>query len=130
MIQYTLFTVRNAACVREDLTGISTVFIEVNVYEKIVCFCLSSHVKYNTNAINFEGTKNAYATIQACNCTYSYKGIDSGPAAIAAQCANEEGNFSHFHNLLYNKQGPVDSGWVNNANSKKFASQIPDSSRA
>lgn len=58
------------------------------------------------------------------------KGIDSGPAAIAAQCANEEGNFSHFHNLLYNKQGPVDSGWVNNANSKKFASQIPDSSRA
>jgi hypothetical protein len=36
-----------------------------NVYEKIVCFCLSSHVKYNTHAINFEDTKNAYATIQA-----------------------------------------------------------------
>jgi protein-disulfide isomerase len=57
------------------------------------------------------------------------KDFDSWPAAIAAQCANELGKFWHFHNLLYNKQGFIDSGWVNNANLKKFASQIPDLSR-
>jgi protein-disulfide isomerase len=53
------------------------------------------------------------------------KGFDSWPAAVAAQCANEQGKFWQFHNLLYNNQGPIDSGWVSNANLKKFASQIP-----
>jgi protein-disulfide isomerase len=53
------------------------------------------------------------------------KGFDSWPAALAAQCTNEQGKFWQFHNLLYNNQGPIDSGWVSNANLKKFASQIP-----
>jgi protein-disulfide isomerase len=53
------------------------------------------------------------------------KGFDSWPAALAAQCTNEQGKFWQFHNLLYNNQGPNDSGWVSNANLKKFASQIP-----
>jgi protein-disulfide isomerase len=44
------------------------------------------------------------------------KGFDSWPAALAAQCTNEQGKFWQFHNLLYNNQGPIDSGWVNNAN--------------
>jgi protein-disulfide isomerase len=53
------------------------------------------------------------------------KGFDSWPAALAAQCANEQGKFWQFHNLLYDNQGPIGSGWVSNANLKKFASQIP-----
>ena len=53
------------------------------------------------------------------------KGFDSWPAALAAQCTNEQGKFWQFHNLLYNNQGSIDSGWVSNANLKKFASQIP-----
>jgi protein-disulfide isomerase len=53
------------------------------------------------------------------------KGFDSWPAALAAQCANDQGKFWQFHNILYNNQGPIDSGWVSNANLKKFASQMP-----
>jgi protein-disulfide isomerase len=53
------------------------------------------------------------------------KGFDSWPAALAAQCTNDQGKFWQFHNLLYNNQGPIDSGWVSNANLKKFASQMP-----
>ena len=38
------------------------------------------------------------------------KGFDSWPAALAAQCANDQGKFWQFHNILYNNQGPIDSG--------------------
>ena len=53
------------------------------------------------------------------------KGFDSWPAAMAAQCTNDQGKFWQFHNILYNNQGPIDSGWVSNANLKKFGSEIP-----
>ncbi|HET7148182.1 MAG TPA: thioredoxin domain-containing protein [Candidatus Nitrosopolaris sp.] len=53
------------------------------------------------------------------------RGFDSFPAASAAQCANDQGKFWQYHNLLYNNQGPIDSGWANKDNLKKFASQIP-----
>jgi protein-disulfide isomerase len=53
------------------------------------------------------------------------RGFDSLPAAIAAQCTNDQGKFWQYHNLLYKNQGPIDSGWANKDNLKKFASQIP-----
>jgi protein-disulfide isomerase len=53
------------------------------------------------------------------------RGFDSLPAAIAAQCANDQGKFWQYHNLLYKNQGPIDSGWASKNNLKKFASQIP-----
>jgi protein-disulfide isomerase len=53
------------------------------------------------------------------------RGFDSLPAALAAQCTNDQGKFWQYHNLLYNNQGPIDSGWANKDNLKKFASQIP-----
>jgi protein-disulfide isomerase len=53
------------------------------------------------------------------------RGFDSFPAASAAQCTNDQGKFWQYHNLLYNNQGPIDSGWANRDNLKKFASQIP-----
>jgi protein-disulfide isomerase len=52
------------------------------------------------------------------------RGTDSMGAAIAAQCANDQGMFWQFHNLLYKNQGPIDSGWVSKDNLKKFASHI------
>ena len=52
------------------------------------------------------------------------RGFDSFPAASAAQCTNDQGKFWQYHNLLYNNQGPIDSGWANRDNLKKFASQI------
>ena len=53
------------------------------------------------------------------------RGFDSFPAALAGQCTNDQGKFWEYHNLLYKNQGPIDSGWANKDNLKKFASQIP-----
>jgi len=53
------------------------------------------------------------------------RGFDSFPAALAAQCTSDQGKFWQYHNLLFNNQGPIDSGWANRDNLKKFASQIP-----
>jgi protein-disulfide isomerase len=52
------------------------------------------------------------------------RGFDSLPAALAAQCTNDQGKFWQYHNLLYKNQGPIDSGWASKDNLKKFASQI------
>jgi protein-disulfide isomerase len=52
------------------------------------------------------------------------RGTDSMGAAIAAQCTDDQGMFWQFHNLLYNNQRSIDSGWVNKDNLKKFASKI------
>jgi protein-disulfide isomerase len=38
------------------------------------------------------------------------RGFDSLPAALAAQCTNDQGKFWQYHNLLYKNQGPIDSG--------------------
>jgi protein-disulfide isomerase len=53
------------------------------------------------------------------------RGFDSFPAALAAQCTNDQGKFWQYHNLLYMNQGSIDSGWANKDNLKKFASQVP-----
>jgi len=51
-------------------------------------------------------------------------GPDSMSAAIASQCANEQGKFWKFYELLYGNQGGENSGWASVDNLKKFASQI------
>jgi protein-disulfide isomerase len=53
------------------------------------------------------------------------RGFDSYPAALAAVYTSDQGKFWQYHNLLYQNQGPIDSGWANKDNLKKFASQIP-----
>jgi protein-disulfide isomerase len=52
------------------------------------------------------------------------RGFDSMEASIAAQCANEQKKFWDFHKLLYENQKPIDSGWVNKENLKKFVTKI------
>jgi protein-disulfide isomerase len=52
-------------------------------------------------------------------------GPDSMSAAIASQCANGQGKFWKFYELLYGNQGEENSGWASVDNLKKFASQIP-----
>jgi len=53
------------------------------------------------------------------------RGFDSMGAALAAQCTNDQGKFWQYQKLLYSNQKPIDSGWVNKTNLKKFASEIP-----
>ena len=53
------------------------------------------------------------------------RGLDSMGAALAAQCINEQGKFWQFHNMLYENQKQIDSGWVSKDNLKKLALLIP-----
>jgi protein-disulfide isomerase len=52
-------------------------------------------------------------------------GPDSLTAAMAAQCTNDQGKFWKFYQVLYENQGPENSGWANANNLKKLAVQIP-----
>src|SRR5689334_9245245 len=52
-------------------------------------------------------------------------GPDSITAAMAAQCANDQGKFWNFYQILYKNQGSENSGWANTYGMKKFALQIP-----
>jgi protein-disulfide isomerase len=56
---------------------------------------------------------------------FTIYGDDSVTAAIASQCANEQGHFWRFYKMIYENQGPENSGWASVENMKKFASQIP-----
>jgi protein-disulfide isomerase len=51
-------------------------------------------------------------------------GSDSFNAALASQCANDQGKFWNYYNKLYLNQGEENSGWVSVENVKKFATEI------
>ena len=55
---------------------------------------------------------------------FTVVGPDSKIAAMASQCANEQGMFWEFHDTLYNNQGHENSGWAKKDNLKKIASDI------
>ena len=48
-------------------------------------------------------------------------GRDSPKAAAASYCAEEQGQYWEYHDLLYNAQEAIDSGWVNSERLKAFA---------
>jgi protein-disulfide isomerase len=52
-------------------------------------------------------------------------GPDSITAAMASQCANDQGKFWNFYQILYKNQGAENSGWANTNGIKKFSLQIP-----
>ena len=51
-------------------------------------------------------------------------GPDSFSAAMASQCANDQGKFWNFYKTLYNNQGEENSGWASANNMKKFAQEF------
>jgi protein-disulfide isomerase len=55
---------------------------------------------------------------------FAWYGPDSVAAAIASQCANDQGKFWEFHNILYQNQGEINTGWASKDNLEKFASQV------
>lgn len=87
------------------------------------CYLCKRHVDNTEQQIN-----STY--VQLGKAVYVFKhlpnrGFDSKNASIAAQCTNDQGKFWEFHKALYANQGPIDSGWVNTENLKKFAMEIP-----
>ena len=55
----------------------------------------------------------------------AFLGNDSPGAAQASYCAEDQGKYWEYHDVLYNNQGPqIDSGWASSENLKRFASEI------
>ncbi len=48
-------------------------------------------------------------------------GRDSLKAAAASYCAEEQGQYWEYHDLLYNAQEAIDNGWANSERLKAFA---------
>ena len=51
-------------------------------------------------------------------------GDDSYSAALASECANEQGKFWEYHDVLFQNQQGENSGWANKGKLKEFASDI------
>ena len=51
----------------------------------------------------------------------AFLGRDSPKAAAATYCAEEQGKYWEFHDLLYTSQEGIDSGWANSERLKAFA---------
>jgi protein-disulfide isomerase len=51
-------------------------------------------------------------------------GPDSVNAAHAAHCANDQGKFWEYHDILYNNWAGENNGWASSANLFKFAQEI------
>jgi protein-disulfide isomerase len=51
----------------------------------------------------------------------AFLGRDSAKAAQAAYCAEEQGKFWEYHDLLYQLQQGIDDGWANSERLKAFA---------
>ncbi len=49
------------------------------------------------------------------------QGPDSIDAYDASYCAGDQGKYWKYHDVLYDNQGHINSGWANNENLKKFA---------
>ena len=52
----------------------------------------------------------------------AFLGRDSGPAAQATYCAEDQGQYWEYHDMLYNAQeDKIDGGWANTERLKAFA---------
>lgn len=54
----------------------------------------------------------------------AFLGRDSPKAAAASYCAEEQGKYWEYHDMLYNFQEGIDSGWANSERLKAFASNL------
>jgi protein-disulfide isomerase len=45
-------------------------------------------------------------------------------AALASECANEQGKFWEYHDVLFQNQQGVDSGWASRENLKEIATAV------
>ncbi len=51
-------------------------------------------------------------------------GVDSLKASEASYCAQEQGKYWEYHNILYTSQQEINDGWANSESLKMFASDL------
>lgn len=56
----------------------------------------------------------------------AFLGAESVRAAEASECANEQGSFWDYHDILFLRQGDENAGVYSDANLKRFASQMAE----
>lgn len=98
----------------------SLVIIDFSDFQCYLCKRYVDNTEQQINSTYIQPGKAVYVFKHLPN-----RGFDSKNASIAAQCTNDQGKFWEFHKTLYADQGPIDSGWVNTENLKKFANEIP-----
>lgn len=54
----------------------------------------------------------------------AFYGLDSKKAAQATYCADEQGKYWGYHNMLYSNQRGINDGWASVENLKAFASTL------
>jgi len=55
---------------------------------------------------------------------FTIVGPDSKPAAMASQCAKEQGMFWEYHDEVFSNQGKGNTGWASRDNMKLFALNV------
>jgi len=55
---------------------------------------------------------------------FAFLGKDSIPASMATYCAEDQGMYWEYHDILYNFQERVDDGWANSERLKAFANSL------
>src|SRR5215204_1850627 len=104
------------------LLGNPAALVTIIDFSDFQCYLCARYVKATEPSI-----KDAYVETGQVVLVFKHlpnRGFDSLGASIAAQCTHEQGKFWDFHKILYENQKPIDSGWVNQENLKKFASKI------
>src|SRR5437899_1430115 len=105
------------------LLGRATAPITIVEFGDFQCDRCARFAKYTEPQIN-----QTYIQTGKVNLVFKYfpnYGPDSTPAAMAAQCVNDQGKFWSYYDILFKNQGPPNFGWASKDNLKKFASQIP-----
>jgi protein-disulfide isomerase len=123
-IQNTKLALSNLIQQDSPLLGNPSAPITIIDFSDFQCYLCARYVK-ETEPTIYE----TYIQTGKVNLVFKHlpnRGFDSMGAALAAQCANEQGKFWEFHKILYTNQKPIDSGWVSKDNLKKFASQITE----
>lgn len=55
---------------------------------------------------------------------FPFIGPDSNSASQATWCANEQGKFAEYHDVLYENQGGIEDGWASLNSLKQFAAEL------
>ena len=101
----------------------STAPITIVDFSDFQCYLCARYVKVTEPIINQTYIQTGKAVLVFKH--LPNRGFDSTNPSIAAQCANDQGKFWDFHQLLYKNQKPIDSGWISKENVKKFAAKTP-----
>ncbi len=102
-------------------SSIPLVIVDFSDFQCYLCKRHVDNTEPKLNSTYMQTGKSGYVFKHLPN-----RGFDSKPAALAAQCTNEQGKFWEYHKILYKNQGPIDSGWASADNLKKFASQLQE----